>query len=186
MKRTNFRARLAPVLALVLIFALALSGCGADDLLVLSDGAAAAVSTEAPNASYYGTPHGTQTARSESARNDAPDEDAWLYQKDDVARYLEAYGVLPQNYITKSEARDLGWVAEEGNLWDVADGMCIGGDVFGNREGLLPEKAGRVYYECDVDYDGGFRSSHRLVFSNDGLIYYTEDHYEHFTLLLEP
>ena len=186
MKRTKFRARLASVLALVLIFALALTGCGADDLAALSDDAAAAVSTEAPNASYYDTPHGTQTARSESARDDVPDEDAWLYQKDDAARYLEAYGVLPQNYITKSEARDLGWVAEEGNLWDVADGMCIGGDVFGNREGLLPEKAGRVYYECDVDYDGGFRSSHRLVFSDDGLIYYTEDHYEHFTLLLEP
>ena len=92
MKRTIFRARLASVLALVLIFALALSGCGADDLLVLSDGAAAAVSTEAPNASYYGTPHGTQTARSESARNDALDEDAWLYQKDDVARRLKRLG----------------------------------------------------------------------------------------------
>lgn len=183
MKRTNFRARLASVLALVLIFALAFSGCGADDLAALLDGAAAAVSTEAPNASYCSTP---QTAFSGSAQDDVPDEDAWLYQKDDVARYLEAYGTLPQNYITKSEARDLGWVAEEGNLWDVADGMCIGGDVFGNREGLLPEKAGRVYYECDVDYDGGFRSSHRLVFSDDGLIYYTEDHYEHFTLLLEP
>ena len=68
----------------------------------------------------------------------------------------------------------------EGNLWDVADGMSIGGDKFGNREGLLPKESGRQYYECDIDYEGGYRNGKRIVYSNDGLIYYTEDHYESF------
>jgi len=102
------------------------------------------------------------------------------YLKDDVATYLHTYEELPPNYITKSEAIDLGWDADKGNLWDVSYGSVIGGDRFGNREGLLPKKEGRTYYECDVNYEGGFRNAMRLVFSNDGLIYYTEDHYGSF------
>ena len=77
----------------------------------------------------------------------------------------------------------MGWAASEGNLWQVAPGMSIGGDRFGNREGLLPEAPGRQYYECDIDFDGKYRNEKRIVFSNDGLIYYTEDHYESFQLL---
>ena len=65
-------------------------------------------------------------------------------------------------------------------MWKVADGMSIGGDRFGNREGLLPEEDDRIYYECDIDYEGGYRNGKRIVFSNDGLIFYTEDHYESF------
>ena len=76
-------------------------------------------------------------------------------------------------------------MSSEGNLWEVADGMCIGGDIFGNREGLLPEENERVYYECDVNYAGGFRGSERVVFSDDGLIYYTGDHYESFEMLYD-
>ena len=103
--------------------------------------------------------------------------------KEEVAAYLHQYGHLPPNYITKKQAQELGWLASKGNLWEVAPGMSIGGDRFGNREGLLPEAAGRTYYECDIDFDGGYRNSQRIVYSNDGLIYYTGDHYESFQLL---
>ncbi len=58
--------------------------------------------------------------------------------------------------------------------------MSIGGDHFGNYEGLLPDATGRKWHECDVNYSGGYRGAERLVYSNDGLIYYTEDHYESF------
>jgi len=93
---------------------------------------------------------------------------------------IHTYGELPDNYITKDEAYDLGWNNKKGNLWDVAEGKSIGGDEFGNYEGNLPEANGRQYYECDIDYEGGYRNSKRIVYSNDGLIYYTEDHYETF------
>nr|MBQ8244344.1 ribonuclease [Oscillospiraceae bacterium] len=100
--------------------------------------------------------------------------------KDDVALYIHTYGCLPQNFMTKEEARDLGW--EGGGLEDIAPGMCIGGDRFGNFEGLLPED--REYTECDIDTLGADkRGAKRIVFSDDGLIYYTEDHYESFELL---
>lgn len=104
---------------------------------------------------------------------------------EEVALYLYVFVELPPNFLTKDEARDLGWVSSEGNLWDVTDEMSIGGDVFGNREGLLPDDGERVYYECDVNYFGGFRGSERVVFSDDGLIYYTGDHYESFEQLYD-
>ena len=103
--------------------------------------------------------------------------------KEEVAEYLYLFGHLPDNFITKKEAKALGWVSKEGNLGEVAPGKSIGGDYFGNYEGNLPEKKGRSYYECDIDSDGGYRGSKRIVFSDDGLIYYTEDHYETFDLL---
>lgn len=111
------------------------------------------------------------------------DEDGYYTSKEDVALYLHTYGHLPDNYLTKSEAKDRGWVASEGNLWEVTDHMSIGGDNFGNREGKLPKKKGRKYYECDIDYDGGNRNAKRIIYSNDGLIYYTGDHYNTFELL---
>ena len=101
----------------------------------------------------------------------------------DVADYIHLYGELPPNFITKDEAKDWGWVSSEGNLWEVAPGMSIGGDRFGNREKLLPEASGRKWYECDVNYNGGFRGAERILYSNDGLIYYTDDHYESFTAI---
>ena len=100
--------------------------------------------------------------------------------KEDVALYIHLYGELPFNFMTKKEARALGW--EGGSLEPVAPGMCIGGDWFGNYEGLLPED--REYTECDIDTLGkSSRGAKRIVFSDDGLIYYTEDHYESFELL---
>lgn len=107
-------------------------------------------------------------------------EGNYYYSLEDVSLYLYTYEELPDNYITKDEAYDLGWVSKKGNLWEVAEGMCIGGDRFGNYEGLLPKKSGRQYYEADIDYNGGYRNEKRLIFSNDGLMFYTEDHYESF------
>ena len=103
--------------------------------------------------------------------------------KEEVADYLHQYGHLPSNYLTKKQAQELGWVSSQSNLWDVAPGMSIGGDRFGNWEGLLPEAPGRKYYECDIDFDGSYRNAKRIIYSNDGLIYYTNDHYESFQLL---
>ncbi len=109
------------------------------------------------------------------------DEDGSYYSKDDVALYIHTYGKLPDNFITKKEAQKLGW--EGGSVDSYAPGKAIGGDRFGNYEGNLPEKKGRTYTECDIDTKGKSRGAKRIVFSNDGLIYYTDDHYETFTLL---
>lgn len=110
-------------------------------------------------------------------------EDGKYSTPDEVSLYIYTYDKLPSNYITKKEAMDLGWESSKGNLWDVTDGKVIGGDKFGNREGLLPKAQGRVYYEADVNYNGGFRGPERIVFSNDGLIFYTGDHYDSFEQL---
>ena len=108
------------------------------------------------------------------------DPDGSYTTKEDVALYIHTYGCLPDNFITKNEARKLGW--EGGGLDKFAPGMCIGGDHFGNYEGLLPED--RDYTECDIDTLGAkSRGAKRIIFSDDGLIYYTEDHYESFELL---
>lgn len=99
-----------------------------------------------------------------------------------VAAYINQFSKLPHNYITKGEAKKLGWQTK-GTLDKVAPGKSIGGDKFGNYEGILPKKNGRVYRECDIDYVKGNRNAKRIVYSNDGLIYYTGDHYKTFTKL---
>ena len=109
-------------------------------------------------------------------------EDGSYTSKDEVALYIHTYGHLPENYITKDEAYDLGWKSE-GTLDEVAPGMSIGGDYYGNYEGVLPDEPGREYHECDIDYESGNRNGKRIVYSNDGNIYYTEDHYNSFELL---
>ena len=110
------------------------------------------------------------------------EKDGYYYSKEDVSLYIYTYGELPDNFITKAEAEDLGW--QGGSVERFLDGAAIGGDVFKNREGILPKSSGRIYYECDIDTDGeNSRGAKRIVFSNDGLIYYTGDHYESFTLL---
>lgn len=112
------------------------------------------------------------------------DENGSYTSRDDVALYIHTYGRLPQNFISKKDAQALGWSG--GSLEPYAPGKCIGGSRFGNYEGLLPEKDGRSYTECDIDTLGkSSRGAKRIVFSNDGLIYYTDDHYESFTLLYE-
>ncbi len=110
------------------------------------------------------------------------DKDGTYTTKDDVALYIYTYGELPHNFISKKKAQKLGW--EGGSLEPYAPGCCIGGSFFGNYEGALPEKEGREYTECDIDTLGKqSRGAKRIVFSNDGLIYYTGDHYKTFELL---
>jgi hypothetical protein len=113
------------------------------------------------------------------------DEDGVYTTKEDLALYIQSYGHLPSNFITKKEAEKAGWSG--GSLERVLPGMCIGGDYFGNYEGALPKAKGRKWTECDVNTLGAkSRGAERIVFSNDGLIYYTPDHYESFELLYEP
>lgn len=126
---------------------------------------------EVPTDPVQGTPE----------EDDLP-EDGSYTTKEDVALFIHLYGRLPDNFITKREAEALGWPG--GSLEPYAPGKCIGGSRFGNYEGLLPSAAGRTYTECDIDTLGArSRGAKRIVFSNDGLIYYTEDHYESFELL---
>ena len=134
--------------------------------------------TKTPTPKPTATPKPTPTAA-------AIDPDGVYTSKNDVALYIHTYGKLPKNYITKTEAQNIyGW-SGNGNdkLEKYAPGKTIGGDKFGNREGLLPKKSGRQYYECDIDTMGKVRGTKRIVYSNDGLIYYTDDHYESYTLL---
>ena len=127
-------------------------------------------------------PHQPQEESQPKQQEQLPliDENGSYTSKDDVALYIHTYGHLPYNFITKNEARELGW--EGGSVEDYAPGCSIGGDRFGNYEGILPE--GKKYTECDIDTLGrSSRGSRRIVFSNDGCIYYTDDHYETFELL---
>lgn len=147
--------RLAALLAAVMIFAGLAAGC--------TD---AAVNT--PPAAVHDS-------------GEALPEDGIYTGAEELALYIHIYGRLPDNFITKREARELGW--DGGSLEEYAPGKCIGGDRFGNREGLLPDAPGREWTECDVNTLGAdCRGAKRLVFSNDGLIYYTGDHYDSFIL----
>lgn len=208
MKNKLFRRIGSLALALLLILSL-FAGCTAQDAvdigfaivetIIEEESADVGViggedgPTEIITGETESTPAPTPEAEAEPEPDDTPppveetpaliDENGWYDTLEDVAEYIHTYGRLPDNFITKNEARDLGWVSSEGNLWEVAEGMSIGGDKFGNREGLLPDAEGRVWYECDINYQGGYRGSERIVYSNDGLIYYTADHYESFDRL---
>ena len=135
--------------------------------------------------SYEGTaPETSQSYESEvqedTANDNLPVQGEYYYDLVNVVLYLEIYDELPPNYITKSGAQRLGW--EGGSVEKYKEGAAIGGDSFGNREGLLPKTDGRSYTECDIDTNGySSRGSRRLVFSNDGLYFYTSDHYETFS-----
>lgn len=100
-----------------------------------------------------------------------------------IADYLFTYGKLPDNFITKKEAQDLGWDSTRNYVSDVAPGKSIGGDRFGNYEGILPKVKGRKYYEADCYYTKGKRTAERIVYSSDGHVWYTGDHYVTFTEL---
>ena len=120
-------------------------------------------------------PEVTQTA-------DTVGEHGYYYDAEHVVLYLDTYGHLPDNYMTKEEARALGW--EGGSVEAYQAGAAIGGDCFGNREGLLLEGTGRTYTECDINTLGAdSRGAERLIFSNAGLYFYTSDHYASFTEL---
>lgn len=166
---------LAALFITIFVMAAAL-GCKGPDAGVLQAQTAAAETTRA--AAEKELPQ-TQEAP-------AIEEDGTYTSKDEVALYLHTYGKLPSNYITKKEAEDLGWKKKSGKAGQldvVAPGKSIGGSHFGNYEDQLPEKKGRKYFECDIDYEGGNRGAKRIIYSNDGLIYYTGDHYKTFEQL---
>ena len=148
----------------LLIFAIIISilaGCGSTPGAITSETSTSSDYIELPSTENY------------------LDEDGSYTSKGDVGLYIHLYGKLPPNFITKKQAQALGW--NGGSLEKYAPGKCIGGSYFGNYEGLLPSKDGRIYTECDIDTLGETsRGAKRIVFSNDGLIYYTEDHYESF------
>jgi guanyl-specific ribonuclease Sa len=132
----------------------------------------------------------TASPTSSSVETQAPadvatiDESGSYTTKDDVALYIHTYGHLPDNFVTKAEAQAAGWSG--GSLEKYLPGKCIGGDRFGNYEGLLPSASGRTYRECDINTLGASsRGAERIIFSNDGLIYYTGDHYDSFELLYD-
>jgi guanyl-specific ribonuclease Sa len=156
-----------------------LPGAQGENTLVLIENQDAGEAAAQPAAQTTAQAQATDEPQAAQA---AIDKAGSYTSKEDVSLYLYIYGQLPQNFITKTEARALGWSG--GGLDDYAYGKCIGGDRFGNNEGLLPEAAGRKYFECDIGtLHKDSRGSRRIVFSNDGLIYYTEDHYESFDLL---
>ncbi len=130
-------------------------------------------------------PGSDPAAETPDAGDETLDEDGAYTTKEDLALYIRTYGHLPSNFITKKEAEKAGWSG--GSLERVLPGMCIGGDYVGDYEGALPKAQGRKWTECDVNTLGAKkRGAERIIFSNDGLIYYTPDHYESFELLYEP
>ena len=161
----------AIILALLMLLTAA---CGTyDDLAVTELRQTPVQPTQAPIESE------PDAAPADTADDRLPVYGESYYDVKNVVLYLEAYGELPPNYITKDEARELGW--EGGSVEQVKEGAAIGGDHFGNYEGLLPTADGRRYTECDIDTLGyKSRGSRRLVFSNDGLYFYSSDHYESF------
>ena len=112
--------------------------------------------------------------------NDSSNQIDELTNDEIVVKYLKEHGELPDYYITKSEAKSLGWVPSKGNLCEVAPGKAIGGDIWTNRQKSLPTKSGRKYFEADLNYNCGNRNADRVVFSNDGLVFVTFDHYRSF------
>lgn len=149
--------------------------------------------TDAPPAADAAAPDSEETPAPTSVPTPTPEptaeptatplpEDGEYDSAEEVALYIHTYGHLPDNYISKKEAQKLGWPG--GGLDDYAYGKCIGGDRFGNYEGLLPSASGRTYKECDIGtLHARSRGAKRIIFSNDGLIFYTDDHYESFTQL---
>lgn len=133
-------------------------------------------------------PQALQTPEAAAAELITPEPEALIEEdgeyttKEDVALYIHTYGHLPENFITKKEAQEMGWTG--GSLDPYYYGGSIGGDYFGNYEGQLPKATGRKWTECDINtmYKKS-RGPERIVFSNDGLIYYTGDHYETFEQL---
>ncbi|GAB1439974.1 ribonuclease domain-containing protein [Providencia sp.] len=103
-----------------------------------------------------------------------------LTEQDNVVSFMEKYQKLPAFYITKKQAREAGWDAKKGNLCDVLPGRAIGGDRFSNREKGLPIAQGRQWFEADINYRCGHRGADRLLYSSDGMIFVTQDHYKSF------
>ena len=168
------RNKLFRLFVILLAAVLVLSACGANALEI----AKKKKNTATPVATAVTTP--APTAKPAPTATPGPMDEAQR-----IADYIFAHGRLPNNFITKKQARSLGWDSAVNYVSDVAPGMSIGGDKFGNYEGRLPKVQGRKYYECDCWYTGGKRNAYRIIYSNDGHVWYTEDHYNTF-IEMEP
>jgi hypothetical protein len=172
---------------IILLFIMSLTGCVSIEENTPSNSSTPEIKSEESqdknDAEEDKTEESSDEDTSENDESSLIDEGGRYTDPYEVAEYIFTYDMLPENFITKKEAVEAGWESDKGNLWDVTDEMSIGGDYFGNREGILPKKDGRKWFECDVNYNGGYRGEERIVYSNDGLIYYTNDHYETFTRL---
>ena len=175
-------------ISLTLTAALLLSACGAPENVTPESPQGTVTTTQQTQESETSRTEEASAESSQDTENPSENEQndnlpiygEYYYDLTNVVLYIEVYEELPSNYITKAEARELGW--EGGSVEAYMEGAAIGGDHFGNYEGLLPESEGRAYTECDIDTNGyGSRGSRRLVFSNDGLYFYTSDHYESFS-----
>lgn len=188
MKNIKFTVLL---LAVLIIGVLTVSGLGRSDSHAPADtGRTAELSAQAAQDSLSDSGKDTASGAVQPVNERAPastdrediSEDGKYDSKEEVALYIKKFGHLPSNYVTKKAARNAGWSG--GPLDNYFPGCSIGGDVFRNLEGLLPKAPGRTYRECDIDTAGKrSRGGKRIVYSNDGLIYYTGDHYDSFTLL---
>lgn len=194
------------ITGLSLLLAAALSGCSLDAIDKMTDDAINAIGTTVSDAMedvdvreilgsvgdkvselMDGLPDTTSSIKeavsqsssgSGSAEAGVAEGENYL-SREDVTAYLHAYGTLPPNYLTVAEAEALGWDGS-GDLWAVRDGAAIGGDSYDNLAGLVPAADGRSWRQCDVNYAGGARGNERLVYSNDGLIYYSPDKFATF------
>lgn len=172
----------ALLLSLLLVVSV-ISGCGSSNK-TSNEGSikvSASVSNDSKKLTTQNTTNSAANVKANSGKLKISEQAAYT-DKEHVAAYINEFAKLPHNYITKNQAKKLGWQTK-GTLDKVAPGKSIGGDRYGNYEGLLPKKNGRVWTECDIDYVKGNRNAKRIVFSNDGLIYYTGDHYKTFTKL---
>ena len=160
------------------------TGAGSSSSSSAGTGAGSSTSTSTSTDAQTGTPTTSPVAATATSDDGkiTVSEDGTYSARDEVALYIHAFGHLPANFITKAEAEALGWTG--GSLEPYAPGKSIGGDWFGNYQSLLPKAKGREWHECDIGTQGkSSRGSKRIVYSNDGLIYYTSDHYESFTQL---
>lgn len=180
--------------ALLLAWTIALAGCGgtrsADTAASNASAGSAEVSvSDTSTSAADGADDGASADESDAASLEwqvdgttttvEVEEGAYYYDLEHVVTYLVVYDELPENYITKSEARDLGW--EGGTPERFLEGAAIGGSTFGNREQILPANTGATYYECDLNTNGASsRGAERLIWSSDEHYYHTEDHYESF------
>ncbi len=151
------------MMALAFVVALAVGGCSAVPTPGTTEAPAAATTADTATPTVY--------------------EDASYTSKDEVAAYIHEFGHLPPNFISKTKARAAGWDSSAGNLDEVLPGKSIGGSKFWDDDDQLPDASGRTWTECDINYQGGYRGAERIVFSNDGLIFYTPDHYKTFEQL---
>ena len=148
-------------------------------MLLLSSCAASALETASKKKKNTAKPtEAAVTAAPEATATPGPMDEA-----QELVDYLEENGKLPDNFVTKKEAEEMGWKTKYRYVGDIFDGCTIGGVFFGNYEGQLPVVKGRKYYEADCFYRGRERNEYRLIYSNDGHYWFTGDHYETFTEL---